>query len=163
MKARTLTIQEQSCLPIIIGEIEFIQSSMKCGVDIYCIYQEILKSKIYSLSEGIWIWDVKNNLEIYCDKFINSLGHTRDTFPNKPESWQKWIFPEDLELALDNYKKVCDTNGGHDYSQYVRYNHFNQSDVVRVICHGIPIFWQKKGLPHIMLGMHLKPNQVLDI
>lgn len=121
------------------------------------IYKSLLESGLDNNSKGFWIWDIKNNFEIYSPVFRKTLGYRDEIdFPNLPSSWQLIIFKEDLERALMAYEKHVSTRGMEPYKLFVRYNKkYGGSETV--LCHGMIVSWNGDE-PLIMIGVHLNEH-----
>ena len=56
--------------------------------------------------DGLWYWDLQNPEEEWMnDQFWTTLGYDPEKMPHKASAWQHIIFPEDLELAIQNVQK----------------------------------------------------------
>lgn len=102
--------------------------------------------------DGIWYWDLEDGQQEWLSPRFNQVfGFEADEIPHTIDWWQKNIFPDDLQLALDNFQKhVKDAN--HPYDQIVRYRHRNGS-TVWVRCRGL-VIKDEFGKPIRMLGAH---------
>ena len=102
--------------------------------------------------DGIWYWDVeRQDQEWMSPRFKELFGYRDDEIPNTSEWWMANIFPEDRDLALDNFAKhLADAN--HPYDQIVRYRHRDGS-TVWVRCRGLAVR-NEKGEPIRLLGCH---------
>ena len=102
--------------------------------------------------DGIWYWDVeRQDQEWMSPRFKELFGYGDDEIPNTSEWWQANIFPEDRDLALDNFAKhLADPN--HPYDQIVRYRHRDGSSVW-VRCRGLAVR-NERGEPIRLLGCH---------
>ncbi|MED7787502.1 EAL domain-containing protein [Francisella sp. 19X1-34] len=113
---------------------------------------KVFDSLQQSSLDGLWYLDLENpENEWMNDKFWEILGY--DPKDKKPLSseWQDLIFPEDLQIAIQNLEKhLKDPN--YEYCQIVRYKHKNGS-TVWVRCRGMAIR-DKNGKPIRMLGAH---------
>ena len=71
--------------------------------------------------DGIWYWDLENpDHEWMSPRFWELLGYDKETKKHLASEWQDMIHPNDLQVALDNFKKhTADPN--HPYDQFVRY------------------------------------------
>jgi len=103
--------------------------------------------------DGLWYWDLEHpENEWMNQRFWKILGYD----PNEKEAlaseWQDIIHPEDLELALHNFKTHC-KNPSHPYDQIVRYTH-KQGHTIWVRCRGLAIR-DESGKPIRMLGGHV--------
>jgi len=102
--------------------------------------------------DGIWYWDLENpESEWMSDRFWTVLGYDPKEKKHLASEWQDLIHPEDMQLALGNFKKHCE-DPDHPYDQVVRYRHKDGS-TVWVRCAGIAIR-DKTGKPIRMLGAH---------
>lgn len=102
--------------------------------------------------DGLWYWDLENpENEWFNSRFWTVLGYNPEDMPHKSASWQNIINPDDLAVAIDNFKKHCE-DPAHPYDQLVRYTHKNGS-TVWIRCRGLAIRNQD-GKPVRMLGAH---------
>ena len=102
--------------------------------------------------DGIWYWDVeRQDQEWMSPRFKELFGYRDDEIPNTSEWWMANIFPEDRDVALDNFAKhLADPN--HPYDQIVRYHHRDGSSVW-VRCRGLAVR-NERGEPIRLLGCH---------
>ena len=102
--------------------------------------------------DGIWYWDVeRQDQEWMSPRFKELFGYRDDEIPNTSEWWMANIFPEDRDLALDNFAKhLADPN--HPYDQIVRYRH-RDGGSVWVRCRGLAVR-NERGEPIRLLGCH---------
>ncbi len=102
--------------------------------------------------DGIWYWDVeRQDQEWMSPRFKALFGYRDDEIPNTSEWWMANIFPEDRDVALDNFARhLADAN--HPYDQIVRYRHRDGS-TVWVRCRGLAVR-NEKGEPIRLLGCH---------
>lgn len=102
--------------------------------------------------DGIWYWDIEQpNNEWMSPRFWQTLGYDPESKQQLASEWQNLIFEEDLQIALENFKKHCE-NPDYPYDQVVRYQHKSGS-TVWVRCRGMAIR-DKHGKPIRMLGAH---------
>lgn len=102
--------------------------------------------------DGIWYWDLENQEnEWMSPRFWTTLGYDPKGKKHLASEWQDLIHPEDLLVAIENFKKHC-SDSNHPYDQVVRYLHKDGS-TVWVRCRGIAIR-DKTGKPIRMLGAH---------
>lgn len=102
--------------------------------------------------DGVWYWDLeKPENEWMSPEFWKLFGYAPSTKQHLAAEWQDIIFPEDLEVALDNFHKHC-ADENHSYDQIVRYRHKNGS-TVWVRCRAVAIR-DNSGKPIRMLGSH---------
>ncbi len=102
--------------------------------------------------DGIWYWDVeRQDQEWMSPRFKDLFGYRDDEIPNTSEWWMANIFPEDRDLALDNFAKHL-ADASHPYDQIVRYRH-RDGGTVWVRCRGLAVR-NEKGEPIRLLGCH---------
>ncbi|WP_018693787.1 sensor histidine kinase [Algicola sagamiensis] len=102
--------------------------------------------------DGIWYWDLENLEHQWLSPRLKAtFGYEIDEIPHSPTWLQENIFPEDLQVAMDNFNgHQADSN--HIYDQIVRYKHKNGS-TVWIRCRGL-IIRDGSGKPTRMLGAH---------
>jgi PAS domain S-box-containing protein len=102
--------------------------------------------------DGLWYWDIDNPHEEWMSPRLKEVfGYTDDEVPNTSTWWQAQIFPDDLQLALDNFARhLADPH--HRYDQIVRYRHRDGS-TVWVRCRGIAVR-DATGRATRLLGAH---------
>ena len=102
--------------------------------------------------DGIWYWDVeRQDQEWMSPRFKELFGYRDEEIPNTSEWWMANIFPEDRDLALDNFAKHL-ADASHPYDQIVRYRH-RDGGTVWVRCRGLAVR-NEKGEPIRLLGCH---------
>ena len=102
--------------------------------------------------DGIWYWDVeRQDQEWMSPRFKELFGYRDDEIPNTSEWWMANIFPEDRDLALDNFAKHL-ADAKHPYDQIVRYRH-RDGGTVWVRCRGLAVRNEKRE-PIRLLGCH---------
>jgi PAS domain S-box-containing protein len=102
--------------------------------------------------DGCWYWDLeKPENEWMSPEFWRLFGIDPDTRRHDPAEWQDLIFPEDRDIAIENFQKHL-ADPDHPYDQTVRYRHADGS-TVWVRCRGIAIR-NEQGKPIRMLGAH---------
>ena len=108
--------------------------------------------------DGIWYWDLETQKDEWMSpRFWTLLGFEPADMKHLASEWQDLIFPEDLQVALDNFTKHC-ADPNHPYDQVVRYHHKDGS-TVWVRCRGIAIR-DSTGKPIRMLGAHTDLTQL---
>ena len=108
--------------------------------------------------DGVWYWDLENpEFEWMSPEFWRAFGIDPAKKEHKAAEWQDIIFPEDLQLALQNFEAHC-ADPNHPYDQIVRYRHSDGS-TVWIRCRGLAIR-DGTGKPIRMLGAHTDLTQV---
>ena len=102
--------------------------------------------------DGCWYWDLeKPENEWMSPEFWELFGIDPATRRHDPAEWQDLIFPEDRDVALENFRRHCE-DPACPYDQVVRYRHRDGS-TVWVRCRGMAIR-NEAGKPVRMLGAH---------
>lgn len=115
--------------------------------------QRQLNLVIDSSYDGYWDWFIKTDYEYMSPRFWEILGYAPHEKKHHPSEWQKLIFPEDLEVALENFNQHIKTKGKHPFDQEVRYTH-KSGKTVWISCKGKVISWSPNGEPIRMVGTH---------
>lgn len=103
---------------------------------------------------GYWDWHIPRHQEYLSPNFKRMFGYEDHELPNRPETWQELILPEDLPGVLKCFDQHVQSHGQIPYYSEVRYRHKNGS-IVWVICSGRVIAWDAKGQPLRMVGCHI--------
>ena len=110
--------------------------------------------------DGMWYWDLEHpENEWMSERFWEVMGYDPAKMKHLASEWQDKIFPEDLEVAIDNFHKHLE-DPNHPYDQVVRYKHKDGS-TVWVRCRGIAIR-DKDGKPIRMLGAHNDLTEIMN-
>jgi PAS domain S-box-containing protein len=64
---------------------------------------------------GIWDWDIDNDVLVWNDRMFELYGVTRDTFQLNRETWEKFLHPEDLAMALEETRAALSGEREYDY------------------------------------------------
>ncbi|MBI5248572.1 MAG: PAS domain S-box protein, partial [Desulfomonile tiedjei] len=114
----------------------------------------ILKDILEATLAGYWDWDIANNKEYLSPTFKKMFGYEDHELPNVPETWQRLMFPEDLQEVFACFDKHVSSRGQVPYYNEVRYRH-KDGFAVWVICAGRVIEWDSSGNPLRMVGCHV--------
>jgi len=137
-----------------ISQLQFELAGLIYGYDIQAIYNGLFKSGLDNNTMGFWVWDLRNEEEIYSPKFRKSLGYIDEKdFPNKPKSWMDSIDPICLVSATNAYNKHVETKGEYEYNQKVKY-YKKCGDLIDLFCHGKVVLWDGDE-PLVMIGVHM--------
>ena len=110
--------------------------------------------------DGLWFWDIEHPEEEWLSpRFKEVFGYADHEVPNTSAWWQQNIFPEDLPLVHENFRRHC-ADPGHPYDQIVRYRHKNGS-TVWIRCRGTAIR-DGSGKPIRMLGAHTDVTAIVQ-
>lgn len=120
--------------------------------DVVSIGKSMMDIGLDQITDGFWVWDIKNNIEFYSDKFRETLGFTSEKdFPNTPASWQKQIFKSDAEAAIKAFNAHRESEENPYYLE-VSYYKKNRKESVRLICAGTIV--DRDSDNEIMVGTH---------
>lgn len=109
--------------------------------------------------DGLWYWDIERPQEEWLSpRFKEVCGYADDEISNTSAWWQENIFPEDLPVVLENFRRHC-ADPAHPYDQTVRYRHKN-GGTVWVRCRGIAIR-DAHGRAIRMLGAHTDVTAIM--
>ncbi len=111
--------------------------------------------------DGAWYRDIEHpEQEWINNRFWELLGFDPSEKKHLASEWQDLIFPEDLEVAMKNFKLHC-ADPDHPYDQVVRFRHKDGS-TVWVRCRGIAIR-DGSGKPIRMLGTDTDLSDLMQI
>ncbi len=103
---------------------------------------------------GYWDWDIENSVEYLSPRFKSMFGYEEHELPDTPDAWQQLIFPEDLQMVLDNFDQHVKSQGKIPHKGEVRYKHKDGS-TVWVSFSGRVVEWDALGNPRRMIGCHI--------
>ncbi len=123
--------------------------------------RHILEDVLESTLAGYWDWNLVDNTQYLSPAFKKMFGYQDHELPNKPESWQRIIFPEDLPPVEKLLEEHFASRGKVPFSIEVRYRHKNGS-TIWVICTGRVIKWSPEGRPLRMVGCHVDITELKE-
>jgi PAS domain S-box-containing protein len=94
-----------------IAFVEHVVSQIKLAFSRDRIYQEsrIAQQKLELASEtteeGLWEWDIPQNIVVFSRYWLELLGLEKDPPPENIEAWQALIHPEDLPETMDKIER----------------------------------------------------------
>lgn len=110
--------------------------------------------------DGLWYWNLEQPEDEWMDsRFWEVLGFEPASKEHKVSAWQDLVHPDDLELAIKNFKRHCE-DPSYPYDQIVRYSHANGS-IVWVRCRGVAVR-DDSGKPIRMLGVHTELTELME-
>ncbi len=115
---------------------------------------KLLENILDIILAGYWDWDLQTHSEYFSPGFKRMFGYEEEELPNRPETWQRLIFPEDLPSVLRCFDRHVQSHGQVPYYNEVRYRHRDGS-TVWIICSGQVIQWDAAGRPLRMIGCHI--------
>ncbi|MEM8807752.1 MAG: response regulator [Cyanobacteria bacterium P01_G01_bin.38] len=102
-------------------------------------------------SNGIWDWDITTGKAYLSPRWKQLLGYEDDEIPNRIESWQKILYPEDAE-----YVQTC----LHNYltrqipTYQIEFRACHKDGTYRWIQACGAALWDEQGNPYRMAGSH---------
>lgn len=101
--------------------------------------------------EGIWEWDLVNDVYFFSLKNKNSFGYEEDELDNTLDSWKSLIHPDDTiksEIEISQYLK--DGDGFYESTYRVR---CKSGEYRWIACRGKAI-WDSNNIPIKLAGSH---------
>lgn len=114
----------------------------------------LLEETLESILAGYWDADFGKGTGYLSPGLKRMFGYADDELPNRPDTWQTLIFPEDLPPTLACLERHIASHGAEPYYNEVRYRHKDGS-TVWVMCAGRVIAWDEAGQPLYMVGCHV--------
>ena len=93
-----------------------------------------------NISEGYWIWYVKEDYEYMSPRFWEIFGFRPEEKTHHPSEWQSLVFQEDLPLLYQKLTDHITSKGRVPFELDVRYHHKDGS-TVWVSCKGKVVEW----------------------
>lgn len=114
--------------------------------------EELWKFALEGAGDGVWDWDIKNNIAHFSERYKELFGFSDDEVSTSLEAWDDRIHPEDLasvKEAINNYLT----------GKTVRYRHEHRvickdKSVKWVLSRGMVISRDRNGNPLRMVGTH---------
>ncbi|BCS32046.1 hypothetical protein TBR22_A12510 [Luteitalea sp. TBR-22] len=101
---------------------------------------------------GLWDWDFGTNTVRYSDEWKRQIGYQPDELPDRFESWQSRLHPDDLESALaEMHATIVDPTRPHDVTFRLRH----KDGSYRWILAQSAVITDDEGRPIRMLGSHI--------
>ncbi len=116
--------------------------------------RSLLAAMLEASTAGLWDWDLRTGSEYLSPRFKEMFGYADHEMENRPESWQRIIFTEDLPQVLASFGRHVASRGAEPFNNVVRYHHRDGS-TVWVICAGKVVEWSADGRPLRMVGCHV--------
>ena len=111
---------------------------------------------------GFWDWNIPENEEYLSPRFKEMFGYSDHEMENKPESWQKIAFQEDLPIMFESFNKHVNSAGKIPFKSIVRYHHKN-GNTIWVRCNGKVIEWGENGEPIRAVGCHINITEEKEL
>jgi PAS domain S-box-containing protein len=112
------------------------------------------ESALESSLAGFWDWNMATNDEYLSPRFKQMLGYAEHEMENKPESWQKIAFPEDLPGMFASFEQHVQSKGKVPFESIVRYHH-KSGKTIWVRCNGKVVEWSDEDAPLRAIGCHI--------
>jgi diguanylate cyclase (GGDEF)-like protein/PAS domain S-box-containing protein len=114
--------------------------------------EELWKYALEGAGDGVWDWDIENDIAHFSDKYKELLGFTDEDIRTSPEDWNNRIYSVDV----DSVKQAMDDYWAGKTEQYIHEH--------RIVCKDKSIKWvlsrgkitkrDKNGKPQRMVGTH---------
>ena len=110
------------------------------------------KFAIEGAGDGIWDWDLINNIVFYSSRWKEMLGYSDHEVGNGLEEWSKRVHPEDLPIAI---KKVKEHQNGITKEYSVEHRILCKDGSWKwILARGLVISRDLNGKPLRMIGTH---------
>lgn len=114
--------------------------------------EELWKFALEGAGDGVWDWDIKNNIAHFSERYKELFGFTDNEISTSLQAWDDRIHPDDLasmKEAINNYLT----------GKTVRYQHEHRvickdKSVKWVLSRGMVISRDRGGNPLRMVGTH---------
>lgn len=111
----------------------------------------ILRTIFEDSHAGYWDNDLALGIAFYSESYKAMLGYSDAEFPNRPDTWMQFAFPEDVAAAKACFVRHASSRGQLPYSAQLRFHHKNGS-IRHVVSSGRVISWGKNGEPVRVVG-----------
>jgi PAS domain S-box-containing protein len=119
---------------------------------------QLLENVLDIIRAGYWDWNIPAGTEYLSTSFQRLFGYEADAPPDRPQSWQHLLFPEDAPRVLEQFERHVQSQGIEPFQDEVRCRHKDGS-TVWVMYAGRVIEWDAAGHPIRMIGCHLDITQ----
>lgn len=117
-------------------------------------FELLSQTALESSLAGYWDWNIMTNEEYLSPRFKQMFGYNDDEMENKPESWQRIAFQEDLPKMFESFEAHVKSRGKVPFKSVVRYHHKN-GHIVWVRCNGKVVEWSDNNEPLRAIGCHV--------
>jgi hypothetical protein len=100
---------------------------------------------------GFWLYGYESNDCYLSDKFLQSLGYSRDEIKENVEFFYKVANNEHLNIGFEMLNKLIEVKSETSFINYLNYTKKDKS-ILNVECSGTPLY--KDNKPYIILGTH---------
>lgn len=114
--------------------------------------EELWKFALEGAGDGVWDWDIKNNVAHFSERYKELFGFTDDEVSTSLEAWDERIHPEDLasvKEAINNYLTGRTVKYRHEHRVICK-----DKSVKWVLSRGMVISRDRNGNPLRMVGTH---------
>ena len=110
------------------------------------------------INDGFWDWELTpagqgTENEYLSPSFKKMFGYEDHELENKTSAWMNKIHPDDLKVAIEQFKKHIQSEAKEPYWCEVRYRH-KDGGTVWVICRGVALRDEETGIWTRMVGTH---------
>ena len=114
--------------------------------------EERLEFALAGANDGIWDWNLKDNIIEFDTRYYTMAGYEPDEFTKNPDEWEKRVHPDDLKMARNHIKDYlenkCDTFNAE--FRFLRKDH----SYTWVRGRGKVVSWGPDGNPIRFVGTH---------
>ena len=102
-------------------------------------------------NDGIWDWDLVNDVYFISTHWKNLLGYTEEELPNKAEAWMALFYPGEAQKVMDYVNEYLT---GREGIYHVVYRIRKKSGEYRFISSRGKGVWAENGVPLRIAGSH---------
>ena len=113
------------------------------------------------ISEGVWIWNVKNNNLFFSSQYYIMLGYEPNEFPATYEEWEKRVHPDDLgfaKLSIGNWPELAENLFENKFRMQTK-----SGDYLIIKARAKIIKSDSKGHPEQVIGNYIDVTEKVEI
>lgn len=114
--------------------------------------EELWKFALEGAGDGVWDWDIKNNMAHFSERYKELFGLTDDEISSSLQSWDDRIHPDDLtsvKEAVNSYLTGKTVKYKHEHRVICK-----DKSIKWVLSRGMVIKRDRHGTPLRMVGTH---------
>ncbi|HHY22951.1 MAG TPA: EAL domain-containing protein [Clostridiaceae bacterium] len=128
--------------------------------DALVISEQRYKLIVEGANDGIWDWDVRNDLYFFSLKWKNTFGYSDRELGNSFETWKSLLHPEDIQTALKRLEEYMESKKGIYTSTYRL--RCKNGDYRWVLSRGKGI-WDNEGKAVRLAGSHTDITEQIEL
>ena len=121
----------------------------------------ILRTILDDAFAGYWDFDLELGVAFYSPAYKAMLGYGEDEFPNHPDAWRTFAFPEDLAKADRSFARHVASRGETSFKERMRFRHKDGSTRYHLNS-GRVISWGPEGEPLRVVGCKIDVTSLIE-